>query len=1015
MAEQHPSAMSHPHAIDCDDPLFDFDSFEAPDASVSNHQLLVQCYTSASTEHPPALTMSTGNQFTATSTVAECVQYHPSGYICEQTVFGDVGEDPLGKGKAPSRPLDIQPRDTSQSHFDQFSFSPVASGNFMDTVLASLPSSSNSTPQTIASFAFSPHISSDFAFSDFLSANGQPNFATPGTSYGDDIMQTNFDLVTTDKGKGKAAEPVPCLPPLSFSPAEFSQGETCWPILDPTTESEISLPHPSSADVGAGAEQSSSASSKTLTLSRAPSRRHSFSSLSTHSAKSLAARSISKFKVKLGKNNSGGNLARRLLLRKRDGLTDNYSSYDNAQMLPDSEGSNSFLTTSPHARSAFDFAVSSSIYGAYSAPASPQSRTHFEHRGMIHLPLNSSPLLQDVATMDSVHTLPSDLFMPIRLMIRNLFDTMLPKELQLQVLKSLIVLHEIEGERSCQQSNWTAKKTSSSKYRWVGRDKGIVELITLSRVSKSWQCMVFDGQIWSNMDLKSFPDISMDLLLRITSSSGQFVRSIDFTGHARLRPSTFTDIIQCIIYSPTELHSPITQLTHVNLSGCSALTSSVLHDLLKRSPALRDLRLRGSTVITNGICEVLGSHCKQLLILDLSRCPNMDATGITSLILQQDDVIPLAELRIAGIRRVTDDFMGLLGSRLRSLEVLDLSGARELRDSALDAFVTCPEKEFALLEQEVRGIILTSREAGRDPGDPTKYRRRVTQLKHLSLSNCPLLSDDSCSSLAYAVPKLEYLEMACIGAELKDDGLVRLLKTTPLIRRLDLEEASELTDAVLEALTPQSLEEMPRQGSNHSDLSTGAALESLILSYAVNLSNEALLALIRACTKLRVLELDNTRVSASVIKEFVKVSRRRQMVDSSLVVIDCRGVNEGVVKELSSMTRTRKGWRSWEARKLGFLDGRDEENLGVGQDECDGKKVAVKSFYSWQTVDAVDTAREKRRKARRGTGRTSRSPADESQPFTKGSSRWWVSGRGRVSGSNSPNVGDHDRDSCVIM
>jgi hypothetical protein len=51
--------------------------------------------------------------------------------------------------------------------------------------------------------------------------------------------------------------------------------------------------------------------------------------------------------------------------------------------------------------------------------------------------------------------------------------------------------------------------------------------------------------------------------------------------------------------------------------------------------------------------------------------------------------------------------------------------------------------------------------------------------------------------------------------------------------------------------------------------------------------------------------------------------------------------------------RSRKGWRSWEARKLGYLDGRDEEDLKVGQDECDEKRVVIKSFYSWQIVDDV--------------------------------------------------------------
>ncbi|KAF8961520.1 hypothetical protein BDZ97DRAFT_1759879 [Flammula alnicola] len=85
---------------------------------------------------------------------------------------------------------------------------------------------------------------------------------------------------------------------------------------------------------------------------------------------------------------------------------------------------------------------------------------------------------------------------------------------------------------------------------------------------------------------------------------------------------------------------------------------------------------------------------------------------------------------------------------------------------------------------------------------------------------------------------------------------------------------------------------------------------------------------------------------------------------TSIVIIDCRGISESLVKELSPMTRPRLGWRAYGARKLMYLDARDdnEEDLKLGQDECDESRVVLKTLYSWQIVDAVQAGKEKRRK-----------------------------------------------------
>jgi len=285
----------------------------------------------------------------------------------------------------------------------------------------------------------------------------------------------------------------------------------------------------------------------------------------------------------------------------------------------------------------------------------------------------------------------------------------------------------------------------------------------------------------------------------------------------------------------------------------------------------------------------------------------------------------------------------------------------------------------------------------------------VTRLRHLVLSSCLFLTDTACSNLAFSVPKLEFLELAGMKAGLGDGGLVRLLSTTPYIRRLDLEDATDITDDVLTAITPHRvpMENISPQAGAREDKQPGHVLQQLNISFATNINDVALLALIRNCPCLTVLEADSTRMSSVVLKEFIYLSRQRKAINAKIVAIDCRGIGESLVKEMSPMTRPRLGWRAYGARKLMYLDSRDgnEEDLKIGQDECDEHRVVLKSFYSWQTVDAVKAIMEKRKKS---TSRRTRSDSSnetselEASELGRSSMRWWSPSGRRRSGRTSP-------------
>lgn len=483
---------------------------------------------------------------------------------------------------------------------------------------------------------------------------------------------------------------------------------------------------------------------------------------------------------------------------------------------------------------------------------------------------------------------------------------------------------------------------------------------------------------------------------------------MNMVGHARLQPGTLLDISDDLCldvpFMETLAH---TQLTYINLQGCFTLTTRSLHHLLVRSPLLEKLAVKGLKAVSNTTCDVLSVYCRRLVSLDMSRCMNLDGEGIrhmASATLTRGDVLLLQELRLSGLRKVTNEVLSVLGQAAPYLEVLDLSYVTSLHNSAINAFVECSD------DYDFETILLTSREAGRDPGDDTKYRKRVTRLRHLSLAYCSLLTDIAASHLAHTVPKLEFLEMGGIGSELKDEGLVRLFETTPYIRRLDLEDASDISNDVIQALTPSTESSFPQAGH---------ALEHLVVSYAMGITNDAFLALIKGCNQLKVLEADSTRLSGNVAKEFVKLCHQREISDAKLVAVDCRNVGDSAMKEMDSLVRPRLGWRAYDAKKLAYLDGRDEEELNVGQDECDEKRVVVKTFYSWQIVDSVKTARAKKLKERKNTRRSATlgGIVDDLELNSSERGRWW-GGRRLPAGTNTPTLLDTNassRDGCIIM
>ncbi|OSD03353.1 RNI-like protein [Trametes coccinea BRFM310] len=996
--------MSRTRDIDNEDPLFTFDSYE-PLAALSGLE------EDARVEVPRSLTSQDSPLSTPLLASTLSPYWHSGSEQFPSTSGMNEQTSSPPKGKGVSRPMSIHHTDPLTAQLD---------------VLSSLDSSSSDELASSSAWAELPP-PRDIS----CSRATHPHDEAVDPAFGENVGPSS--------GKGKAREQPPSLPPLVFFPTGLEYTGMEWPSNDLSPQTA----GPSSYGSGfASIGESEQSASHDVTplgspdsptpVTQIPPRQRSLSNLSVRSTRSLSALSLSKVKGKLSGTKTPGHIVRKLRFKRGDTSPDTHDGGPPSQspvidtdILGGAElGRGScFLpwTRDLKSRSIPPQGTLVDIDVGLSSPLSnvspiyrigmPSEAAVLRAKGRSYsspFPLPSSPL-------ELIPVAPAEISEPIPIEVTNYFEEYLPRELRLKVLAFIVDLYEEDHHRAIANGRWTARR--AGRHRWVGVERGIVELLKLSRVSKAWQSLVYDGQLWI-----SLPRLPPSVLARLSKSAGGFVKQLRLAGMTTLTPDVLTDMTEgfCVdVVHPGCL--PHTRITTIDLQGCSALSTRSLHHLLIRSPSLEVLCVRGLPAVTNTTCTILATYCTKLVSLDMSRCSNLDGEGIRSLAsstLLRGETLRLKALKLGGLKRVTDEMMQRLGKAAPNLEVLDLSYARGLHNSGIDAFVSLTEEEA----KDAESVQLTAREAGRDPTDTSKHWKRITRLRHIALSSCPMLTDHACTHLAYAVPQLEFLELAGIGPDIRDTGLVRLLETTPHIRRLDLEDACEITDTVLAALTPQ-----PQTGTASASRNqpspppqTGHALEQLIISYAGNVTNDALLNLIRNCPRLRVLEADNTRMNGLVMKEFVKLSRERKHIDACVCAVDCRGVGEQAVKDVSAHTRPRKGWRAWEARKLAFLDGRDDEGLGVGQDECDETRVVLKTFYSWQTVDAVRAAREKKRKAGRrsanGSAGSAGGDVDGAAYSAAGRTRWW-SPNGRRSGTGSPLVleGPEGRDGCTVM
>ncbi|PYI30344.1 F-box domain protein [Aspergillus indologenus CBS 114.80] len=384
------------------------------------------------------------------------------------------------------------------------------------------------------------------------------------------------------------------------------------------------------------------------------------------------------------------------------------------------------------------------------------------------------------------------------------------------------------------------------------------EIVRCSAVSKAWNKMCYDGQLWREVDTTDYyRDIPSEGLVKLMTSGGPFVRDLNLRGCVQLKDQWRTD--------GERITDLCRNVVNFSLEGCR-VDKSTIHYFLLRNPRLEYINLSGLLTVTNSAMKIIAQSCPQLEILNVSWCTGVDTSGLKKVVIACPK---LRDLRASEIRGFDDvEFAAELFER-NTLDRLIISRT-DLTDESLKALMHGIDPEIDVLLDR-----------------PIVPPRR---LKHLDIHQCPDLTDQGVKSLAWNVPNLQGLQLSHCS-ELTDDSVIPIIQTTPCLTHLELEELTRLSNHTLIELAKSPC--APR-------------LEHLNISYCELLGDQGTLPVMKNCLSLRSVEMDNTRVSDLTLMEASLRVRKRgygenlPQIGLRLVVFDCGNVTWAGVKEVLS-------------------------------------------------------------------------------------------------------------------
>ncbi|XP_040134886.1 uncharacterized protein LOC101954957 isoform X5 [Ictidomys tridecemlineatus] len=244
-------------------------------------------------------------------------------------------------------------------------------------------------------------------------------------------------------------------------------------------------------------------------------------------------------------------------------------------------------------------------------------------------------------------------------------------------------------------------------------------------------------------------------------------------------------------------------LISLDLSGCSELTDGALLAVSRGLQHLQHLSLGKLQRLTDAGCTALGD-LRELQSLDMTECCLVSGRELAQALGSVSGAPPpLTSLRLAYCSSLKDaSMLSLIPALGPSLRVLDLSSCVALSNRTLQAICTY-HTHLSVLRlawcKELRDWGLLGLEESSEKSAMCPQVLQFPQLRQLSLSLLPALTDMGLVAVARGCPSLEHLVLSHCS-HISDEGWAQAAGYWPRLQHLNLSSCSQLTEQTLDTI-----------------------------------------------------------------------------------------------------------------------------------------------------------------------------------------------------------------------
>ncbi|XP_074170857.1 uncharacterized protein LOC109460324 isoform X2 [Rhinolophus sinicus] len=302
----------------------------------------------------------------------------------------------------------------------------------------------------------------------------------------------------------------------------------------------------------------------------------------------------------------------------------------------------------------------------------------------------------------------------------------------------------------------------------------------------------------TSLDLSGCSELSDGALLAVSRSLRhlqhlslrklQQLTDAGCTGLGGLWELRSLDMAECCLVSGRELARALGSvrgapppLASLSLAYCSSLKdASVLSLIPSLGPSLRVLDLSSCVALTNQTLQAVCTRLTHLSVLRLAWCKELQDWGLLGLGEPSEEpaqgLQPHGELELQALRnKEPPQPRGPSLLTLQALQELDLTACSKLSDASLAKVLQLPQ---------LRRLSLSLLPALTDKG-LVAMARGCPSLERLALSHCSLLSDEGWAQAAGFWPRLQYLNLSSCS-QLTEQTLDTIGQACKQIQMLDV-------------------------------------------------------------------------------------------------------------------------------------------------------------------------------------------------------------------------------------